>query len=98
MIKIEQYRDKWLAEKFDEFIGFYPREFFVFDNLLRSKFHSKGFCTALRNTLTRLRNLLKRHQKFISKFVTRILHTRHKKLHLQIEINKTQNLMNTKLI
>lgn len=32
MIQIEQYRDPWLAEKFDEFIGFYPREFFVFDN------------------------------------------------------------------
>lgn len=32
MINIEQYRDPWLAEKFDEFIGFYPREFFVFDN------------------------------------------------------------------
>ena len=32
MIKMEQYRDPWLAEKFNEFIGFYPREFFVFDN------------------------------------------------------------------
>ena len=32
MIEIEQYRDPWLAEKFNEFIGFYPREFFVFDN------------------------------------------------------------------
>lgn len=32
MIKVEQYRDPWLGEKFNEFIGFYPREFFVFDN------------------------------------------------------------------
>lgn len=32
MIEVEQYRDPWLAENFDEFIGFYPREFFVFDN------------------------------------------------------------------
>lgn len=32
MINVEQYRDKWLAEKFDDFIGFYPREFFCFDN------------------------------------------------------------------
>lgn len=31
-MKLEQYRDKWLGEKFDEFIGFYPREFFMFDN------------------------------------------------------------------
>lgn len=32
MITIEQYRDPWIAEKIDEFIGFYPREFFCFDN------------------------------------------------------------------
>lgn len=32
MIITEPYRDPWLAEKFDEFVGFYPREFFVFDN------------------------------------------------------------------
>jgi|LGOV01.1.fsa_nt_gb ribA/ribD-fused uncharacterized protein len=32
MVKLEQYRDTWLAEKFDEFIGFYPREFACFDN------------------------------------------------------------------
>ena len=29
---LEQYRDVWLGEKFNDFIGFYPREFFVFDN------------------------------------------------------------------
>lgn len=38
MIIIEQYRDKWLAEKVDEFIGFYNREFFCLDN-----FSSFGF-------------------------------------------------------
>ncbi len=32
MVEVEQYRDPWLAEKFNDFIGFYPREFFVFDN------------------------------------------------------------------
>ncbi len=32
MILIEQYRDPWLAEKFDSFIGFYTREFFCLDN------------------------------------------------------------------
>ena len=31
-MNLEQYRDKWLFEKVDEFVGFYPREFFVFDN------------------------------------------------------------------
>lgn len=31
-IKLEQYRDKWLSEKLDEYIGFYPREFFALDN------------------------------------------------------------------
>ena len=38
MITIKQYRDKWLAEKADEFIGFYNREFFCLDN-----FSSFGF-------------------------------------------------------
>jgi len=28
MIKLEQYRDTWLAEKMDDVIGFYPREFY----------------------------------------------------------------------
>ncbi len=32
MILIEQYRDPWLAEKFNSFIGFYTREFFCLDN------------------------------------------------------------------
>ena len=38
MITIEQYRDKWLAEKVDDFVGFYNREFFYLDN-----FSSIGF-------------------------------------------------------
>ena len=38
MINLTQYRDKWLAEKVDEFIGFYNREFFCLDN-----FSSFGF-------------------------------------------------------
>lgn len=33
MIKLEKYRDEWLAEKVGEFIGFYNREFFCLDNL-----------------------------------------------------------------
>lgn len=32
MIRIEQYRDIWLAEKVNEYIGFYNREFFCLDN------------------------------------------------------------------
>ena len=32
MMILEQYRDRWLAEKVDEFIGFYTREFFCLDN------------------------------------------------------------------
>ena len=38
MIAIEQYRDKWLAEQVDKFVGFYNREFFCLDN-----FSSFGF-------------------------------------------------------
>jgi len=30
--KIKQYRDKWLAEKVEDFVGFYNREFFCLDN------------------------------------------------------------------
>ena len=32
MIEVGQYRDPWLGEKFEEVIGFYPREFYPFDN------------------------------------------------------------------
>lgn len=38
MIRLEQFRDIWLAEKSGEFIGFYNREFFCLDN-----FSSFGF-------------------------------------------------------
>lgn len=42
VIKLEQYRDPWLAENFDKFIGFYPREFFVFDNFSSFKVKYNG--------------------------------------------------------
>lgn len=42
MLKLEQYRDLWLSEKMDEFIGFYPREFFVFDNFSSFKVRVDG--------------------------------------------------------
>ena len=32
MIKLAQYRDPWMAEQFDECIGFYTREFYCLDN------------------------------------------------------------------
>ena len=32
MIKLEQYRDTWMAEEMNNFIGFYPREFYPLDN------------------------------------------------------------------
>lgn len=38
MIVLDNYRDIWLAEKVEEFIGFYNREFFCLDN-----FSSFGF-------------------------------------------------------
>ena len=41
MINLEKYRDKWLAEKVDEFIGFYTREFFCLDNFSAFKFNYK---------------------------------------------------------
>jgi len=32
MINLEKYRDKWLAQNVDDFIGFYTREFYCLDN------------------------------------------------------------------
>ena len=43
MMQLKQYRDPWLAEKFDEFIGFYPREFYCFDNFSSFGIDYKGY-------------------------------------------------------
>lgn len=43
MMQLKQYRDPWLAEKFDEFIGFYPREWFVLDNFSSFGIDYKGY-------------------------------------------------------
>ena len=42
MIILEKYRDKWLAEKVDDYIGFYTREFYCLDNFSAFKFNYKG--------------------------------------------------------
>lgn len=43
MIILEQYRDKWLSEKVDEVIGFYPREFYPLDNFSSFKVEWNGY-------------------------------------------------------
>lgn len=43
MIKLEQYRDKWMAEKVDDVIGFYPREFYCLDNFSSFKVEYDGY-------------------------------------------------------
>ena len=43
MIVLNQYRDKWLGEKFDEVIGFYTREFYCLDNFSSFKVLYKGY-------------------------------------------------------
>lgn len=43
MIKLEQYRDLWLKDKFDEVIGFYPREFYCLDNFSSFKVEYDGY-------------------------------------------------------
>ena len=43
MKKIQEYRDPWLFEKVEEFIGFYPREFYCLDNFSSFKVKYKGF-------------------------------------------------------
>lgn len=42
MIKLEQFRDIWLSEKMCEVVGFYPREFYCFDNFSSFKIMYKG--------------------------------------------------------
>ena len=43
MIRLEQYRDKWLKEKMDDVIGFYPREFYPLDNFSSFKVEYNGY-------------------------------------------------------
>lgn len=43
MIELEQYHDRWLREKMDEVIGFYPREFYPFDNFSSFKVEWNGY-------------------------------------------------------
>ena len=43
MIKLKQYRDPWLSEKFDNVIGFYPREFYPLDNFSSFKVKWNGY-------------------------------------------------------
>ncbi len=46
MIKLEQYRDTWMSHKFDEVIGFYPREFYPLDNFSSFKVEVDGYLYA----------------------------------------------------
>ncbi len=46
MIKLEQYRDTWLSEEFENVIGFYPREFYCLDNFSSFKVKYKGYIYA----------------------------------------------------
>ena len=43
MIKLDQYRDTWMSQKFDETIGFYPREFYPLDNFSSFKVEYNGY-------------------------------------------------------
>lgn len=43
MIKLDQYRDTWMSQKFDDVIGFYPREFYPLDNFSSFKVEYEGY-------------------------------------------------------
>ena len=43
MIKLDQYRDTWMSQKFNEVIGFYPREFYPLDNFSSFKVEYNGY-------------------------------------------------------
>ena len=42
MIELEKYRDRWLAQGFNDYIGFYTREFFCLDNFSAFKLDIEG--------------------------------------------------------
>ena len=46
MIKLNQYRDTWMSQKFEEVIGFYPREFYPLDNFSSFKVEYNGYLYA----------------------------------------------------
>lgn len=46
MIKLKQYRDTWMSQKFDDVIGFYPREFYPLDNFSSFKVEVDGYLYA----------------------------------------------------
>ena len=43
MLDLEQYRDIWLTERLEYAIGFYPREFYCFDNFSSFKVEWNGY-------------------------------------------------------
>ncbi len=43
MLKLDEYRDVWLAEGVNDSIGFFPREFYCLDNYSAFKIGYKGF-------------------------------------------------------
>lgn len=47
MVELKQFRDKWLAEGFNDYIGFYNREFFCLDNFSSFRVMVDGvlYCT-----------------------------------------------------
>ena len=45
-VKLDQYRDIWMSEKFDDVIGFYPREFYPLDNFSSFKVEVDGYLYA----------------------------------------------------
>ncbi len=46
MIKLDQYRDTWMSQKFEDVIGFYPREFYPLDNFSSFKVEVDGYLYA----------------------------------------------------
>ena len=46
MIKLEQYRDTWMDEEMNNFIRFYPRDFYPLDNFSSFKVEYEGYLYA----------------------------------------------------
>jgi hypothetical protein len=72
MIKLEQYRDTWLAEKMDEVIGFYPREFYPLDNFSSFKVEWNGYLYASLEEAYQAASFMGSDEEFYEKFLTKL--------------------------
>ena len=86
MIKIDQYRDIWLSEKFDDVIGFYPREFYPLDNFSSFKVEYNGYLYSSAEEAFQANLFIDEFPEIAEKIKKVILHMKLKRLGLCMKI------------